>query len=459
MRATAATNVRPFVPPPVSANEAFSEDSVALGFVQRHAENLRFDHDRKRWYVWNDVRWQEDGTAKAYSFARDLSRIMAEDESASVQKGAGRAAFAAGVERLAQADQRIAITGDLWDADPYLLGTKDGVVDLRDGSVMRPRREDHITKLAAVAPAERADCPMWLKFLDQATGGDADLIRFLQQWFGYSLTGITTEHQLVFLHGPGGNGKGVFMNTLGGILGDYAKAAGMDTFMAAYGDRHPEELATLRGARTVFASETEEGRRWAEARVKALTGGDAIRARFMRQDSFEFTPTFKLTFAGNHAPAIQNLDDAIKRRFNIIPFTRAPARVDVDLGQKLRREWPSILRWAIDGCLDWQKNGLVRANSITSATQEYFDDQDVFATWMDEHCDQERENTHKFEGSGNLFANWKDYAKRVGEEPGSIKTFASRMQRRGYQSTQIKALSGKGYRGINLKNQHTRNDQ
>lgn len=451
-------NIRPFVPPsrdsggsPVAANEAFSEDSVALGFVDRHAETLRFDHERKRWFVWNDVRWGEDATAKAYAYARDLSRTMACDQTASVQKGAGRAAFASGVERLAQSDQRIAITGEVWDSDPYLLGTPNGVVDLRDGSVSRPRREDYITKLAAISPATKAHCPLWLDFLHQSTDADKELIRFLQQWFGYSLTGITTEHQLAFLYGPGGNGKGVFMNTFGGILGDYAKAAGMDTFMAAYGDRHPEELATLRGARTVFASETEEGRRWAEARVKALTGGDPIRARFMRMDSFEFVPTFKLTFAGNHAPAIQNLDDAIRRRFNIIPFTRRPEKPDPELETKLRAEWPSILRWGIEGCLDWQANGLVRAKSILSATQEYFDDQDVFATWLSERCDVDHGNDAKLESSTILFGDWKTYAKNVGEEAGTIKVFGARMRRNGLQSKQIYALNGKGYRGVQLK--------
>ena len=206
----------------------------------------------------------------------------------------------------------------------------------------------------------------------------------------------------------------------------------------------------------VIASETEEGRRWAEDRVKALTGGDPIRARFMRQDSFEFQPTFKLTFSGNHAPHIQNLDDAMRRRFNIVPFTRKPAEPDLDLEHKLRAEWPGILRWMIEGCLDWQKNRLVRPGAVQDATAEYFSEQDVFSDWLKEQCDCEPGNHDKFASSKALFADWEQYAKRVGEPAGSLKTFAPRMRRHGYQPEQIYAVAGKGYRGIRVKPSVTR---
>ena len=205
------------------------------------------------------------------------------------------------------------------------------------------RQADHadgITKLTAVAPAPTADCPRWLAFLDETTGGDADLIRFLQQWCGYCLTGETREHALVFVHGGGGNGKSVFLNTITRIMHDYATTAAMDTFTASKFDKHPTDLAMLRGARLVTASETEEGRAWAEARVKQMTGGDPITARFMRQDFFTFFPNFKLFIIGNHKPVLQNVDDAAKRRFNIVPFTRKPEKPDRELETKLAGEWP-----------------------------------------------------------------------------------------------------------------------
>ena len=238
----------------------------------------------------------------------------------------GKAAFAGAVERYAQRDRAFAVTAEAWDRDLWLLGTPGGVVDLRTGTLRPPRREDMITRITAVAPAPPGTtCDRWLTFLDQATGKDDALIRFLQQWCGYCLTGSTREHALLFVHGPGGNGKSVFLNTVSRILGDYARAAPMETFTASIGDRHPTELAMLRGARLVTATETEEGRAWAEARIKQMTGGDPITARFMRQDHFTYTPQFKLTIAGNHKPSLRNVDEAARRRFNIVPFTRRPA--------------------------------------------------------------------------------------------------------------------------------------
>src|SRR5262249_27787952 len=147
--------------------------------------------------------------------------------------------------------------------------------------------DDMITKSTAVAPADAATCQRWLQFLNEATGNDPELIRFLQQWCGYSLTGVTREHALVFMYGPGGNGKSVFLNVVTGILGDYAATAAMDTFTASRNEKHPTDLAMLRGARLVTASETEQGKAWAESRIKQITGGDAISARFMRQDFFK----------------------------------------------------------------------------------------------------------------------------------------------------------------------------
>lgn len=180
------------------------------------------------------------------------------------------------------------------------------------------------------------------------TGGDKELQSYLQRMVGYALTGSTQEHALFFLYGTGANGKSVFVNTLATILGDYATNAPMDTFMETRTDRHPTDMAGLRGARFVAAIETEQGKRWAESKLKNLTGGDKISARFMRQDFFEFFPQFKLFVAGNHKPAIRNIDEAMKRRLHLIPFTITvpPERRDKNLQQKLLAERDGILAWA-----------------------------------------------------------------------------------------------------------------
>jgi putative DNA primase/helicase len=181
---------------------------------------------------------------------------------------------------------------------------------------------DHMTKITAIAPG--GDCPQWLAFLKTITNCDKERQTFLQRVAGYCLTGSTREHALFFGYGTGGNGKGVFLNTLTGLMNDYASVAGMETFTASSSDRHPTDLAMLRGARLVTAQETEEGRKWAESRIKAMTGGDPITARFMRQDFFTFLPNFKLFIAGNHKPGLRSVDEAIRRRMNL--FRENPSR-------------------------------------------------------------------------------------------------------------------------------------
>ncbi|WP_238180358.1 phage/plasmid primase, P4 family, partial [Methylobacterium haplocladii] len=286
-------------------------------------------------------------------------------------------------------------------------------------------------------------------FLDQATGSDAGLIRFLRQWCGYALTGLTREHALVFVYGPGGNGKSVFLNVLTAILSAYAKTAAMDTFTASKADKHPTDMAMLRGARLVTASETEEDRSWAEARIKSLTGGDPVTARFMRQDFFTFTPTFKLTIVGNHQPMLRNVDDAARRRFNIIPFIRKPERPDRELEDKLKAEWPAILRWMIEGGLDWQQNGLVRPESVVDATDAYFSEQDLMAQWLAEKCDVRTGEPNVWDRTTDLFESWSTYAKAAGDTPGTVKAFGPAMRRKGFMPR--RTMHARGFSGLRLR--------
>ena len=213
----------------------------------------------------------------------------------------------AAIERLATADQRLAATTDQWDADPWLLNTPGGVIDLRTGEIRDHQPSDYMTKMTAVEPD--GACPLWRKFLNRIFAGDAELIAYVQRVAGYTLTGSTRDHAMFFGFGTGANGKSVFINTISGILGDYHRTAAIETFTASKFDRHPTDLAGLRGARLVTAIETEEGRRWDEAKIKTLTGGDKISARFMRQDYFEFSPQFKLMIAGNRKPSLRSVDN------------------------------------------------------------------------------------------------------------------------------------------------------
>lgn len=430
-------------------NDVITEDSAALAFAEMYASRLRYCHDTGSWYEWTGKAWAPNRVGRAYQWARELARRLVASESPKVRYVASKTAFASGVEKFARSDPTFAVTAEGWDRDPWLLGTPGGTVDLRDGRLRLSDPTECITKLTAVAPAARSDCPLWLAFLDQATGGDAALIRFLRQWCGYALTGLTREHALVFVYGPGGNGKSVFLNVFTAILAEYAKTAAMDTFTASKGDRHPTDMAMLRGARLVTASETEEDRAWAEARIKQLTGGDPVTARFMRQDFFTFTPTFKLTIVGNHQPMLRNVDEAARRRFNIVPFVRKPDRPDRQLEEKLRAEWPAILRWMIEGGLDWQRSGLVRPASVVEATEAYFAEQDLMGQWIAEECDLRPGDTGAWERSADLFDSWSDFAKAAGDLPGSLKSFKPALVRRGVQPKRNSAHAG--YLGIRLR--------
>lgn len=415
-----------------------SEDDIALAFTARHGQTLRFDHNAGAWFEWDGTRWKKDNCHRAFTYARQMGR----------QHGAaGKANFAGGVEKFARADPVHAVTSEIWDSDPFMLGTPGGTVDLRTGDYSEARPGDYITKLTGVAP-EHGEPTRWLQFLDDATAGDRDLMRFLQQMAGYCLTGATSEHALFFIYGPGGNGKSVFLNILNSILGDYATTAGMDTFTASKSDRHPTDLAMLKGARLVSASETEEGRAWAESRIKQMTGGDKISARFMRQDFFEFVPAFKLVIVGNHAPVLANVDDAARRRFNIIPFTHKPARPDPMLEQKLKEETPRILAWAIAGCMDWQRNRLVRPEIVTAATQDYFDDQDLFGQWIAERCERGK---GKFDATVTLYNSWAEYARAAGDDPGSQRAMSSKLKKAGFPYRNANSI--RAFHGIAVKPQ------
>jgi len=430
---------------PAAANDdaEVSEDMIALAFTHRHGGSLLFDHHVGKWFRWTGTHWQKDETDLAFDYARHLARTMGEGK-----RAMGRAATAGGVEKLARADRTHAVTSDAWDADPYLLGTPSGTIDLRTGELSEPDREHRITKLTG-APPKHGEPTLWLRFLRDSLGGDEEMILFLQRWCGYCLTGLTTAHALLFIYGPGGNGKSVFLNTLTGIMADYAATAAMETFAESRGDRHSTELAMLKGARLVTASETEEGRAWAEARIKALTGGDPITARFMRQDNFTFRPQFKLTIAGNHAPALRNVDEAMRRRFNIAPFVIKPAAPDRDLEEKLKAEWPQILAWMIAGARSYLADGLTRPAAIVAATDEYFADQDVFGQWLGERCII---RTGAFEAASKLYADWEAYAKAHGEHPGTAKSFGAAMRKRNMLAKPSRLLGTpqKVYSGIEL---------
>ncbi len=414
----------------VIAPAEITEDGVALVFERRHAGSLLFDHDIGAWFVWQGQCWRRETTQLAFEWARQAARDVSVGSKDGKRATASKSGFAGGVERFARSTRTFATIANEWDRSQMLLGTPDGTVDLVSGIMRLADPGDRITKSTAVAPSSTADCPIWIRFLDEATGGDRDLMRYLQQILGYGLTGDTREQCLFFAHGDGGNGKGVFVNVTKAVMGEYAINAAMDTFVSADKSRHTTELARLQGARFVTASETEEGRAWAEARIKQLTGGDEITARFMRMDDFTFRPEFKLFIIGNHKPSLHNVDEAMKRRFNLIPFVNKPKVKNLQLEEELKAEWPAILRWMIEGCLDWQRNGLVRPDAVVKETDEYFRSQDLLGQWIEDRCDVDKSNPKVWDVKSKLYASWKTYCERAGEKPNTVKIWKEAMENR-----------------------------
>lgn len=423
------------VDPVVSSDESVwgTEDALALSFTRRYHRDWRYVAGWGKWLVWDGQRWRTEDTLAATDLIRSVCR-----------QTAVRADNPKVAAKLATTDE--------WDADPWLLNTPGGVVDLKTGRMRPHERANRMTKITTATPS--GDCPTWRQFIDEVTGGDKELQSYLQRMVGYALTGSTQEHALFFLYGTGANGKSVFVNTLATILGDYATNAPMDTFMETRTDRHPTDMAGLRGARFVAAIETEQGKRWAESKLKNLTGGDKISARFMRQDFFEFFPQFKLFVAGNHKPAIRNIDEAMKRRLHLIPFTITvpPERRDKNLQQKLLAERDGILAWAVQGCLDWQRHGrLSPPQRVVDATEEYFEAEDALGRWLDERCVREP-NAKSL--TAELFNDWKQWAEASGEFVGAQRRFSDLLITRGLDKWR-NGMGVRGFQGIGLKHPPT----
>jgi putative DNA primase/helicase len=428
--------------------ELYSEDNAALAFSRQFANDLRYVAPWGRWMIWRGQRWTEENTLHVFDLARqicrsvaaqarnDQSHITTETQRRAVISRYGLASTVAAVERLAKSDRRHAATIEQWDSDVWALNTPSGVVDLRTGQIREGDRSAHMTKITEVAPG--GECPAWLRFLDTACEGDAELIGFLQRMAGYALTGSTRDHALFFVYGTGGNGKGTFLNTLQWIMGDYARSAPADMFTERKHEAHTTELARLMGARLVAAQETEEGKRWAEAKIKALTGGDPVTARFMRQDDFEYIPQFKLVMTGNHKPGLRNVDEAIRRRLYLIPFEAdIPAeKRDTGLAERLRAEAGGILAWALAGCLEWQRVGLQAPDRVRAATADYLEQQDVLGLWLAESVDAGSGRSRR----GDLYKSFKAWAEDAGEYVLPQKRFVAALESRGFRSTNVRGI-------------------
>jgi len=386
-------------PTEVGTRYRLTDTGNAERFAAVYRDTVRYVAGWRLWTLFDGKRWAADeaGTRVEARVKLANRRIYAEAaacENSQTREAIGKWAKkseARGARdatlRLARSEAGMVVSHEQLDADPMLLTVENGTLDLRTGKLRAHRREDLITNLAPVVYDPEAQCPMWENFLADIL--DAETVAYLKRAVGYSLTGQVSEQCLFFCYGKGANGKTTFLNAVLEMLGPHAGSAPSGILMAKPGEAHPTELTVLFRRRFVVAQETEQGRRLAESTLKQLTGGDQITARRMREDFWTFDPTHKLWIAGNYRPTVRGTDEGIWRRLRLIPFVRViPAdKRDATLPARLRPELPGILRWAVEGCIEWQHGGLRPPATVTAATEEYRADSDRLGPFLEDRCE------------------------------------------------------------------------
>ncbi|HPT25154.1 MAG TPA: phage/plasmid primase, P4 family [Bryobacteraceae bacterium] len=433
----------------------------AKRFAARYRDMVLHCERWNRWYTWDGRRWREDDVNEVFRLAGDLIRSLYDDAKhiadeqdrkeflSHLNKSEAHRAHTAMLS-LAKADPRLAVRPDDLDAHPWLLTVENGTIDLRTGKLGPHQQSHRITKLAPVFFDPAATCPNWLAFLDLIFNQNRRLIEFLKRAFGYCLTGISSEKAMFILHGPGGdNGKSTVVDVFQQVLGDFATRTPTETFLKKKDGAIPNDVAKLKGARFVWASENERGSRLSEALIKEMTGGDKLSARFMRGEFFEFYPEFKPWLATNHKPNVRG-DRALWNRLKLIPFeVSIPKEKQIPRHEAMemyKAEFPGILNWGLEGCLEWQRGGLDVPEEVILATREYEEEQDTFAMFLDQKCIRTPNATTL---ATPIFRAYQAWAGEVGETPVSQKVFGSILSERGFKKT--KTMRGNQYHGIGLQ--------
>lgn len=429
-----------------------SEDQLALSFVAQHGAWFRWSPGMD-WMRNESTHWVRDDERRRFSVARKICRHAGMSVSGSDKKLArslSSAKTVAAILTLAQADERIVLASSAWDADPWLLNTPSGVVDLRTGRLLARADGHYFTQLAAVAPAMTA-APNWERFLREVFLADVEMIEFVQRVAGYCLTGSMREQKLFFFHGSGANGKSTLIDLLLWLLGTYAIKMPALALMQTKIERHPTELAQLRGRRLAVSSELEEGQFWAESRIKELTGDEIMSARFMRQDFFEFRMSQKHVIAGNHKPRLRGGDAAMARRFVLVPFNAKfeGAARDPRMLEKLRAEGAAIMAWAIQGAVKWHDSGLMIPASVSQASAAYMADFDDLQIWLSECCEVHAFDHGQTDAAGDLYASFRLWKQERGEHAPSQTVWGERLS--SVEGIQRYTSAGKArYRGVRL---------
>jgi len=430
-------------------------------FASRYSGRLKYDHQRKKWFLWKEQWWEADCDGEVYRLGKEVARCRYVDaigiENLDERKDESKWAIASESRQriesmlsLARAERQIADSGNHWDKDPFLLGVANGIVDLKTGLRREGRQQDRVTLHSDVEFKPGATCPRFEQFLKEIFTNNADLIDFIRRAVGYSISGVTKEQVLFLLYGAGANGKGVFTNTILKVFGHYSYNMPFSTFERNARTAIPNDLAALAGRRFIVSSETNDGTCLNEARVKALVHGDPVTARHLYGEFFTFTPQAKFWLAVNHRPRV--FDDSLGfwRSVLLVPCERQFIGSDADknLQEALLDEAPGILAWTVHGCLEWQKRGLDPPESVRIATEEYRRESDPLGEFLACKCTLGEEYSVK---AAKFYKVYKDWAEEQGarrDEQMSGTAFGRRM---GERFRKVSGRSGNVYRGVGLR--------
>lgn len=437
----------------------FDDTGNAERLFDAFGDMLRFCYTDKKWLYYYEGKWYTDNIgyirqlADSATMLQESERVLyAHDED--MLKAFDRhlkksRSFAGKTNMIREAEHYAPILPQNLDRNKAVIGAKNGIIDLKTGELLPHDREAYLTKQCPVIYNPDAPEPkLWLRFLSDIFGGDPYMLDYIQKCVGYSLTGSTSEQCAFFLFGTGRNGKSTFLEIVRGILGDYATNIQPQTIMVnpKSGNAPSSDIARLKGARLVTSVEPNEGMRLDEGLLKQLTGDDVVTARKMFSEEFEFKPEFKLWMATNHKPLIRGTDTGIWRRIHLIPFeVQIPLdRVDKKLKYKLVKESEGILKWAVQGCIRWQNEGLTMPQKVLDAVREYQHEMDVISAFLDACCIKEGEVK-----ASRLYAVYAKWAEEHNEYLMSSTKFGTEMAKRD-KIGRKKKMDGWYYSGVSL---------
>ncbi len=454
------------------ASPRCTDSANADAIVREHGGGYRFVIQWDAWIAWNGKRWELEGAKGRVENAAALTARLEYVRTKATIKGLEEALKPLLLDALRDADKvkeiddeikrqakilkwheqsqnssriqsavsilrtRLVVNMSDLDANPWLFNVANGTVDLRSAELGPHERGDLITQISDVEWNDHADCPAWDAFLLSVMGGKRDLVLYLQRLVGYSMTALTREHILAFFYGTGLNGKSTFMQTIKTVFGEYAVAAPRDLlFEDKRGQRHPEELARLYAKRLAICAEIGENSSFDEAKVKDLTGGDAVSCRRMRENSWDLVPTHTLFISGNHKPIVKGDDLGIWRRIRLVPWTVTVTEIDKELPEKLRKELSGILRWAVVGCSHWQEQGLFEPMAVTDATSDYRCESDILGEFLSRHVLFEPDARVSRKALRTRYEEW---CEESGHLPLGARKVAQRLRERGVSSVSVR---------------------